>query len=110
MACDAKMDPKDFRKSLWFKEKCMSIEAPQDGFSTCRSTCPKGEAIERTYDYVIVCRGLQGKLKHMEVVVDFESRPHEAVIFLVERDTEIHEPGYSGCEMPSRSKAERGTE
>ena len=45
----------------------------------------------------------------MEVVEDFESRPHKAVTILVERDKEIQEerelgmpkalPGYSGGRM-----------
>ena len=47
-----------------------------------------GELNERTYDYVIASHGLQVKIKNMEVVEDFESRPHKAVTFLVERDTE----------------------
>ena len=72
---------KYFRNSLWFKEKCMIIEAPEEGISTCRSKGPKVEAIERTYDYVIACRSLQGKIKNMGVVADFESSPHEAVAF-----------------------------
>ena len=32
---------------------------------------------------------LQGKIKNMEVVEDFQSRPHKAVTFLVEREKEI---------------------
>ena len=41
--------------------------------------------IERTYDYVVASRSLLGEIKNMEVVEDFESRPHEAVAILVER-------------------------
>ena len=33
---------------------CMFSDAPEVEISTSRSTCPKGELIERTYDCVIV--------------------------------------------------------
>ena len=56
----------------------------------------------------------------MEVVEDFESRPHKAVIFVVERDKEIQEwrgqkmpkavPGFSSEKLPGSSKAETGKE
>ena len=52
IACDANICPEDFRKSLWFKRRHMFIEAPEEGISTCRSKGPKGELIERSYDYV----------------------------------------------------------
>ena len=49
----------------------------------------------------------------MKVVEDFESRPHTAVSFVVEREKEIQEwneqklpkvlPGYSGGRLPGRS-------
>ena len=56
----------------------------------------------------------------MEVVEDFESRPHKAVSFVVERDKEIQEwseqklpkvlLGYSGGRLPGRSSKEAGRE
>ena len=46
----------------------MIIEAPEEGISTCRSMGPKGEPIERTCDYVVASRTVQGKSKNMEVV------------------------------------------
>ena len=56
----------------------------------------------------------------MEVVEDFESRPHKAVSSLVEREEEIQEwneqklpkvlPGYSGGRLSGRSEEERGRE
>ena len=57
----------------------------------------------------------------MEVVEDFESRPHKAVTFLVERDKEIIRDlrqlkmpkalsGHSGGKLPGRNKAARGKE
>ena len=82
VACGANMDSRNFKNSLWFRRKCVSIEAPEEGMSTCRSKRPKGEAIERTYDHVLASRILQRKIKNMEVVEDFESRPHKAVTFL----------------------------
>ena len=56
----------------------------------------------------------------MEVVEDFESRPHKAVAFLVERSNEIQDwrepemsgawPGISGAKLPGRSRAKGGKE
>ena len=56
----------------------------------------------------------------MEVVEDFESRPHKAVTFLVERDREMQEvrelkmpkasPGFSGGEIPGGCNTETGRE
>ena len=57
----------------------------------------------------------------MEVVEDFESRPHEAAFFVVEeREKEMKEwneqklpkvlPGYSGGRLPGRSTKEKGRE
>ena len=53
----------------------------------------------------------------MKVVEDFESRPHKAVSFVVERDKEIQEwteqklpkvlPGYSGRRLPGKSIEEK---
>ena len=80
-----------FEKLLWSKEVCMFIEAAEAGISTWRSTGPKGELIERTYDYVMASRSSHGKIKNMEVVEDFESRPHKAVTFWMGRDMEIQE-------------------
>ena len=45
---------------------------------------PNGEFFERTCDCVIASHSLQGKIKNMGVVEDFESRPHSVVTFLVE--------------------------
>ena len=94
----------------------MHVVAPK-GQSTCRSKSPKGEQIERTNDYVIASGCLKGKILQMEVVEDFESRPHKAVSFVVEREKEIREwscqrmtkvlPGYSGGRLPGRSTKEK---
>ena len=46
----------------------------------------KGEWIERTFEYVIASHSLKGKITQMEVVEDFESRPHKAASFVVERE------------------------
>ena len=53
----------------------MFIKAPKE-VSTCRANAPNGELIERTYDHVTSSRSLKGKITKMEVVEDFESRPH----------------------------------
>ena len=114
IACDANMCPEDSKKSLRFRSRHMFIKAPREGVSTGRSKGPNGELIERTYDYVVASHGLQEEIKNMEVVEDFESRPHKAVTFLVERNNEFQVwrdqkmpkmlPGFSGGRLPGRSK------
>ena len=119
VACDANMEPEDVKKSLWFKNRYMFIEAPGE-VSACGSKGSNGELTERTYDNVTTSQSQWGKIKKMEVVEDFESRPHKAVTFLEERDKELQEvrelkmpkalPGYSGGKLSGRSKAEGGGE
>ena len=53
------------------------------GASTCRSKGPKDVWIERTYGCVVASGSLRGNISQMEVVEDFESRPHNAVSFVV---------------------------
>ena len=47
--------------------------------------------IEGTYDYDVASGSLKGKISQMEVVEDFESRPHKVVSSVVERGKEIKE-------------------
>ena len=65
----------------------MHVVVP-DGASTCRSKSPKGEWVEKVYDCVISCYILKGKILKMKVLEDFESMPHKAVSFVVERGKE----------------------
>ena len=119
VACDADMSPVGFEKSLWFRKDRMHVTVP-DGVSTCRSKSAKGEWVEKVYDYVIACNRPKGKISQMKVVEDFESRPHKAVSFVVERGKEIQEwneqklpkvlPGHSGGRLPGRSTKEKGSE
>ena len=74
---------------MWFQSKHMSIKAPAEEVSTCRSRGPKCELIEKTYDYVIASRGLWGKITKMEVVGDFDSGPRKAVFIVEQRDKEF---------------------
>ena len=56
----------------------------------------------------------------MQVIEDFESRPHKAVTFVVQRGKERQEwnkqklpkalPGYSGGRLPGRRTEEKGRE
>ena len=97
----------------------MHVAAPKEA-STCRSKGPQGDWIEKTFDYVIACNNLKGKITQMEAVEDFESRPHKAVSFVVKREKEIQEwterklpkvlLGYNGGRLPGRSAEERGRE
>ena len=87
------------KKNLWFQRSQMHAVAQEKG-STCRSKSEKGEWSEKVYDYVIACDSLKGKISQMEVMEDFESRPHQAVSFLVES-----EKGVAGME---RAEAAEG--
>ena len=60
VACDACMNPDNIKKSLWFNNRCIFIEAPGVGTSTCRSISPNGETTERTNHYVIASESLRG--------------------------------------------------
>ena len=82
---------------------------------------PNGELVGRKKsDHVVASQRLQEKIKNMEVVEDFESRPHKAVTFLAERDKKIQDmrwlkvpqvlPGFGGIQPRGRSKAEGGNE
>ena len=73
----------------------MHVVAPKEA-PTCRSKGPKDEWIERTYDCVVASGGLKGKIAQVEVVEDFESRPHEAVSFVVKREREKDVKEWSG--------------
>ena len=120
VACGANMKPEKFKTSFGFKDRCMLIEAPGREIPSCRSKCPNGKTIERTYDYVFASQSLQGKLENMEVAEDFESRRHKTVTFLVERGKEIQDlcelkmpkalPGYSGGKLSGRTVAEGAKE
>ena len=57
-----------------------------EGVSTCRSRSAKGEWVEKVYDYVIACNSLKGRISDMQVIEDFETRPHKAVTFVVKRE------------------------
>ena len=87
----------------------MFIEAPRlgEGISTCRSKDTNGKFIERTYGHVIASQRLRWEIKNMEVVEDFESRPHKAVAFLVKRDKELQE--LRELRMPPVKSAPRRT-
>ena len=98
------MGPEDVEKSLWFQRVQMHVVAPKDA-STCRSKGPKGEWIERTCDFVIASGSLQGKISQMEVVEDFESRPHKVVSFVVKREKEIQ--GWNEQKLPKVEKKRR---
>ena len=63
---------------------------------------------------------LKGKISQVEVVEGFDSRPHKAVSFAIEREKEMQKwneqklpkvlPGYRGGRLPGRSPKESGGE
>ena len=69
---------------------------------------PKGEWIERTYDYVIASGSLKGKTSQMEVVENFESRPHKAVSFVVKREKVVQVGMSRSCRRCFQVTAEEG--
>ena len=122
IACDANMCPEDFEKSLWFQRELMHVVAPKEA-STCRSKGPKDvwpkRCVARKNPSQCRCEWSSQKeqISQTQVVEDFESRPHEAVSFVVRREKEIKEwneqklpkvlPGYSGVKLPGRSTKEK---
>ena len=114
-ARDAHMCPGDFKTRLWFQTEMMHVVAQKE-----HSRAGRKAHIERTYVYVVASGSLKGKISQMVVVEDFESRPHEAVSFVVRRENEKKEGneqklprallGYSGGRLPGRNTKERGRE
>ena len=101
----------------------MHVIAPE-GVSMCRSKYAKGVWVEKAYDYVIACSRLKERTSDMQVIEDFELRPHTAVTFVVERGKERQEwrelncrrcywdtveEGYQG-EAPEKKGREEGEE
>ena len=64
-----------------FEERAMVLRDPAADVFTCRSQRPDGVDIERMYDDVVACTGLEPKNREVEVVEDFDSRPHKPVKF-----------------------------
>ena len=78
---------------------------------------PKENGWKKVYDCVIAYSSLKGRISDMQVIEDFESRPHKAVTFLCGKERqEWNEqkqpkaPGHSGGRLPGRSTEERGRE
>ena len=69
---------------------------------------------------ILACSSLKGRISDTQVIEDFESRPHKAVSFIVERGKERQEwnkqklwkalPGHSGGRLPGRCTEEKGRE
>ena len=68
----------------------MLVIAPA-GVSTCRSKNGKGKWVEKVYDNVIACSSPKGRISDIKMIEDFESRPHKAVTFAVERGKDRQE-------------------
>ena len=81
---------KTWRTACGFKADMCSSRHQEKKSQLADKRGPEGELIERTYDYVITSRP-QAKIRHMEVVADFEPRPYKAVSLRVEREKEIRD-------------------
>ena len=89
IACDASMCPEDFKKSLWFKNRHMFIEAPGAQEQAFQLADPKARVASLLRERTIIChRQTQPSGKYHQYGHG-ESRPHKAVTFLVERDKEF---------------------
>ena len=81
----ANMGPEDFEKSLWFQREMMHVFVPERCIHVQVEKAQKMCGSKETYDYVVASGSFRGKILHMEVVEDFESRPHKEVSFVVRR-------------------------
>ena len=80
IARDASMGPEECKNSFWFTNRHTFIEAPGEGDPKSRMA-----SSPRTCDNVIATHSLQGKIKNMEVVEDFESTPHKSLSWKIQR-------------------------
>ena len=99
VACNANMCPEDFERSLLFRRERMHVVAPKEA-STCKSEGSKGEWIERTYDYVIVCNSLA------QSGVLFWSKEKTEILECNEQKLPKVLLGFSGGRLPGRSEEE----
>ena len=103
VACDGNM--KWIFRNLGFQKEQMHVVAPIEP-STCMSKGPKGELIERIYDYVIASGSLEGKISQMEVVDD---RVHIKQCLLWLKEERRYRNGMSrSCRRCFRGTAEEG--
>ena len=63
--------------------KIAYVERGTERWCLCVDLQARKELIGRTFDYVMVSEDFLGKIKNVDVVEDFQSRPHEAVTFKV---------------------------
>ena len=79
----------------------MHVMAPEV-VSTCGSRSAKGEWVEKVYDYVTAWRSLKGIISDMQVIEEFESRPHKAITFCSRK-----RKGKAGTERAKSAKGAR---
>ena len=77
-------DKKTTAHSNIFRKEQTYVMTPE-GVSACRSRSAEGELVADVYDYVKTCSSLKGIISDIQVIEDFESRPHKAVTFAVQR-------------------------
>ena len=110
VACDANMEPETFLQGKWCRERAMIIRDPAADFPTCRSKGAHEVQVERMFDSLVACRGLKAKLRKVEVLENYDSRPLTLVRFEVRCKKEQQEsrilkvstppPGVSGGKVP----------
>ena len=105
------------QKSLWFTGKCIDHWSVKSRNLQLSAHWPTRRIDwDCMFAYVIANRSLQGNIKMMDVVEDFESRPQKALTFVVKRNMETQEVsklkmpkalwGYSGgkCQVQAKQK------
>ena len=68
VASDANLDAGDFRRGLWFQRGGFVYGSAGSRSIHLSVHWVKGEFIERTCEYLIASKTLQGKISNMEVV------------------------------------------
>ena len=76
---DANMDPEDFNRNLWHKSRCMFLETPE---KESPRADPRAHMANSSRERMTMSSPVEvcvGEIEDMEVVEDFESRPHKEV-------------------------------
>ena len=110
ISCDANMEPKTFIQGKWCSERAMIIRDPAADFSTCRSNGADEVEVGRMFESLVACKGLKAKLRKVEALENYDSRPLTLVRFEVRCKKEQQEsrilkvstppPGVSGGKVP----------
>ena len=106
IACDANMCPEDFERKSLVPIGADACGGPERSIYVQVERPKKMSGSKETVDCVIACNSLRGTISQVEVVEDFESRPHKAVSFVVVRREEMKE--WNEQKLPKVLRGKRG--